>query len=348
MFSYLFRGSTPQIVIPTHALLSPKHYVGWSPTDTTLAIGTSGALSLRDLRTGKLLRQWKGGSQMAWSPDGSALLTHCLPDVQRLTEWTFQIHDAHTGKLCCTFDGVCGGYVYALAWSPDGTRIAHSTDLDRGGRVQIWDARTGTSLVEYRGHQQSHSVDKLAWSPDSTLLVSCDNNLPHPGTTQLWQSADGTLVRHFSSPEIWGSSSREGLVRTVKHAIATIKASAPISFATFWEAFTQQYLTDPRYLGLSLCGTWSPDGQHLALIDGDWIVLLNWQTGKQERSYGGHLREKPYVVIFKAEYGPRSLSWSPDSKRIASIDVRGRVHIWPVSVPFPWLPWPKAPIQEWK
>jgi WD40 repeat protein len=348
MAFYLFRGSTPQVVIPANALLSPKHFVGWSPTNTALAVGTSGNLSLRDPRTGRILRQWKGGELQAWSPDGSALLMHCLPDVQRLGEWALQIRDAQTGELRCAYDGVCGGHVYALAWSPDGTRIAHSTDLDSEGQVHIWDAHTGTSLVEYRGHQQSHYVEKLAWSPDSTLLVSCDNRLPREGTTQLWQSADGTLARQYSSAELWRGSSREGLVRTVKRAIAMIKAAAPTPFATFWEAFTQQYLTDPRSCALLLCGAWSPDGQHLALIDGDWIALLNWQTGKQERRYGGHFREKPYVRFFATPYGPRSLSWSPDGKRIASIDVEGRVHIWLVSVPFPWLPWPKAPVQEWK
>lgn len=347
MAFYLFRGSTPQVVIPANSLLHPKHFVGWSPTNTALAISTSEKLSLRDPRTGRLLRQWKCRELKALSPDGSALLIHYLPDVQRLAEWALQIWDAQAGELRCTYEGVCSSFVHAVAWSPDGTRIAHSTDLEREGRVHIWDAHTGASLLEYYGHQQSYDMEKLVWSPDSTLLVSSASRLPSEGSTQLWRSADGTLVREYSSAELWGDSLREGLVWTVQHAIAMVKAAAPTPFMNFWEAFTQRYLTDSRYLALLLSGTWSPDGQHLALIDGDWIVLLSWQTGKQERRYGGHFREKPYLV-HSPQYGPRPLSWSPDGKRIASIDVAGRVHLWPVSVPFPWLPWPKAPVQEWK
>lgn len=304
------RGSTPQIVISNHALVNPKYYVGWSPANTAIAIGTSPNPSLRDLATGEMLRQWKGGPQMAWSPDGSALLTHCLPDVRRLGEWTFQIRDAQTGELRCTYDAFCGGHVYALAWSPDGTRIAHSTDQDREGRVYLWDARSGTPLLEYRGHSQSPCLDRLSWSPDSTLLLSSDNNIPHEGTTRLWQSADGKTLRQVPSLEIWANSPGRSRVQAMSHAIAAIKASSPTPLLNFWDAFTQQCQTNTRDLGLLLNGAWSPDGQHLALIDGDMVVLLNWHTGEQERVYGGHLRDKPYLVPPKTQYGPCSLSWS--------------------------------------
>jgi WD40 repeat protein len=338
------RGSTPHIVVPLRTLVNWQHYVGWSPANTALAIGASPHLSLRDVTTGETLRHWQGGSQMAWSPDGSALLTHCLPDVQRLAEWTFEIRDAHTGELRCSYDRWCGSHVYALAWSPDGTRIAHCTTQNPEGlgHIHVWDARSGSRLFEYQGHDSPIQV--LAWSPDSAFLLSCGFR----GNIHLWQSADGTPVRQLTPQEIWGNVSGTSRVQTVKHAIASIRASSSTPFLNFWEAFIQECMTDPRYLGLLLSGAWSPDGHHLAMIEGDMVLVLNWHTGKQERTYGGHLRDKPYLVPPKTAYGPASLSWSPNSQRIASIDVRGRVHIWPISVPFPWLPWPKGVVTEWK
>src|SRR5271157_2201030 len=67
--------------------------------------------------------------------------------------------------------------VLAVAWSPDGTRIASG---EHDSTVQIWDTRTGKRLLTYQGH--SNQVLALAWSPDGTRIASgsFDN------TVQVW------------------------------------------------------------------------------------------------------------------------------------------------------------------
>ena len=57
--------------------------------------------------------------------------------------------------------------VYAVAWSPDGKRIASGSD-DK--TVQVWDAANGGHVFTYRGH--SNLVYAVAWSPDGKRIAS--------------------------------------------------------------------------------------------------------------------------------------------------------------------------------
>ena len=68
-------------------------------------------------------------------------------------------------------------WVYDVAWSPDGTRIA-SCSKDK--TVQIWDAATGSRIFTYRGH--TADVYTAAWSPDGRRIASCWQDK----TVQIW------------------------------------------------------------------------------------------------------------------------------------------------------------------
>ncbi|MEY4917165.1 MAG: hypothetical protein RL616_1078, partial [Verrucomicrobiota bacterium] len=75
--------------------------------------------------------------------------------------------------------------VYAVAWSPDGTRLAGSTE---DGDVYLWDKASGSARI-LRGH--SEPCVRLTFSPDGKLLASGSRD----GTTRFWDVAQGqTLV----------------------------------------------------------------------------------------------------------------------------------------------------------
>jgi WD40 repeat protein len=77
--------------------------------------------------------------------------------------------------------------INALAFSPDGTRLASGS---RDGAVRLWDVVTGRQVAVLRGHRRP--VNSLAFSPDGRTLASGDGFTEVPGEIRLWQTGRGT------------------------------------------------------------------------------------------------------------------------------------------------------------
>jgi eukaryotic-like serine/threonine-protein kinase len=260
----------------------------------------------------------------------------------------FVVHFA-TPPRHLTYNGHAN-YISAVAWSPDGKRIAsasgdhtaqiwdaatgklvltyrgHSSDVSTlawspdgqyiatgslDTTVQIWNATTGATVYTYRGH--SDAVYDVAWSPDSQRIASASND----GTVQIWMALSGKLLATYT-----GSSNARG-APVASNAVAWSPGGKDVAIggpgpAILIDAATARVLGyyGPNG-GSAHAVAFSPNGQYLAVGRDDSTVEV-WDVASVKNVY----------TYFGQTTDVFTLAWSPDGQRIASGSGDGTVQIW--------------------
>lgn len=237
-------------------------------------------------------------------------------------------------RLLYTYSAHTSG-TFALAWSPDGTRIASvSRDKPQGPdglrpdsewdkTIQVWGASTGRQLLVYRGH--NHIPGSISWSPDSASILSSDESATH-----VWQAGTGALIWQIQSQVAVAPWSPDGTrivlqdmntsVRSVYHTDTW--SPAPISW--------------PSQFRVKLA--WSPDSTRV--VGGYTYTNMETNPWRQQQriavwqATGGKVLWN--IVSLEGLSNLNGLAWSPDGARIASCGTKpivlfasnGGVRIW--------------------
>jgi WD40 repeat protein len=192
------------------------------------------------------------------------------------------------------------GQVKAVAYRPDGKLLATGGD---DGTIRLWDPASGALL---RMLVSSHPVESLSWSKDGAVLAAAGAW----AFASLWEADTGRLLHRlpWASLVSWSPDGQT-------LAVGVDNGLLEWDRATGRETHRHQYDINPQALA------WSPDGKTIAVGLSDKTARL-WDVAswKETHKLQGHDGKQV-----------RGIAWSPDSKRLVTVDLDGGgrgFHVW--------------------
>jgi RNA polymerase sigma factor (sigma-70 family) len=288
-------------------------------TDDRHLLVAASDLAVRDWRAGRVVRRL--ADLQTPEPGWFALSSDLRLAAQSNADGTIRLLDADTGNLVRTLPGHTapgvGWQTQAMLFSPDGRRL-FSCGHDR--TLRVWDVAAGTELRKL-ALGDTPARDRLAVTPDGSLLATLDGGNGNTAAVRLWDVATGRERRRLA---VKGSAfdvafSPDGTLLACAGVDPTAVPQKP-GTVILWETATG---AEVRVLsGLEGAVTrlaFSADGRCLATGGPDATVRL-WEVAT-----GGERH------VFRGHKGPVSaVAFSPDGRWLASSSPDAPVFVWDV------------------
>jgi RNA polymerase sigma factor (sigma-70 family) len=273
--------------------------LAFSPDGRTLVSGGDRVLRRFDVATGKQQDLFGAGHgqthAIVFTPDGK---TQAVASHDDATLW-----DTTTWK---EIRRIPEKYVYSLAISPDGARLATGVG---GDTVRVWETATGKEKAACKGRHQGR-IWAVAFSPDGKLVAGGSEG----SSIQLWDAASGAARTPADGPESWVC-----FARFSADGRSVLSASLD-GWVRRWDIATAKPTSAFRVGDYSGSHALSPDGRMLATGKDKAIYLWNAATGEELRHFGQH------------EHWTGHLLFSPRGDHIVSVGARERVvRFWDVA-----------------
>ena len=201
-----------------------------------------------------------------------------------------------------------GSYVNAIAFSPDGSRLATGS---HDNTARIWDVVTGRPV----GAQMQHNgpLQTVVFSPDGSCLATLSTEPGRRGVARLWSTATGSPI----GPAITHGGGVHWLAFSPDGAQAVTAGHDPE--VRFWESASGAPFGLPLQhdlagaVGISIVA-YSPDGRRLVTADGYMRAWL-WDI-PAGNSIGAPIESGPVQII----------AFAPDGTRFAAASSRTTMH----------------------
>jgi WD40 repeat protein len=278
------------------------HSLAFSPDSQRLASGGgNGSLKIWDVQSGQLQMHLKEATEIlggiAFSPDGRYV-------AAASSEKVIRFRDARTGQQLRVLKGHTG-VVRNVCFSPDGRKLASASN-DK--TLRLWDAGTGQSLLTLPG--TSTGLSHAAFSPDGKCVVALDGGVE----VKVWEASTGRELRSF--PVL--NTGISGLaISPDGQTLAVAAHDFTLRLWDFADGRERQVLRGHSYITPNVA--FSPDGQRVGSVSWDQTVKI-WD-----------IRETQPVARLNRGVEVGALSFTGDSRRLATAEPRGDVRVWEIS-----------------
>lgn len=281
----------------------------------------SHASSVAVSQDGKKLLSGHNGLVMLWETQSSRVLanlqgheSHVVgvaflaggPRVASADSKEIIVWDISSGKKVASWTAP-GGNIQRLAATPDGRRLATSSDDDSA--VKVWDAATGKLAWERKG--LTGWVTALAYSPDGKLVVTGQR-----GSIKLFNAVDGSPVADILlGSQVWGLAVSPD---------SRFVAAAEVDFAYLVDLDLRRYTI--KFAPPTAAEAWfkdiafHPNGRHFALTNSKGSTLI------------GSVADKRFVAKSpEPKADPDRVTISPDGTRAYVARYYGEIQVLDVS-----------------